>query len=115
MAMDGQYIRSPFLDERYQQNKISASPFSSAKRHLVRVEKVLPPISVATHKPIRSEEEFKQQHGIPPYFSCKMNYPYTLAGSPGLSKVFPLHEHCRRLCSVVHARTWLKRVVESNH
>mmetsp|Transcript_52718 Transcript_52718/g.94118 ORF Transcript_52718/g.94118 Transcript_52718/m.94118 type:complete len:918 (-) Transcript_52718:1523-4276(-) len=74
-----QYIRSPFLDERFQQNKISASPYSSAKRSLVRVEKALPPISAATQKPIESDDAFKQRSGgVPRYFSCKMNFPASL-------------------------------------
>eukprot|EP00667_Euglena_gracilis_P002505 EG_transcript_2505 len=45
------------------------------------VEKVLPPISIATHKAAKDEIEYKLRHGVPQYFTCKMNYPYTVTGA----------------------------------
>mmetsp|Transcript_107914 Transcript_107914/g.186090 ORF Transcript_107914/g.186090 Transcript_107914/m.186090 type:complete len:968 (-) Transcript_107914:1174-4077(-) len=76
-----QYIRSPFLDERYHQNKVAPTPFSSQKRHEVRVEKVLPPMSVPVHKPAKTEGEYREKHGVAPYFSCKMTFPYSLTSN----------------------------------
>ena len=62
---------SPSLASQY-------DPKFSFQLSQVRVEKVLPPMSVAVHKPAKSETEYRERHGVPPYFSCKMTYPASL-------------------------------------
>eukprot|EP01006_Ploeotia_vitrea_P051155 TRINITY_DN67530_c5_g4_i1.p1 TRINITY_DN67530_c5_g4~~TRINITY_DN67530_c5_g4_i1.p1 ORF type:complete len:1017 (+),score=128.86 TRINITY_DN67530_c5_g4_i1:67-3117(+) len=72
------YVRTKFLDERFQQHRISHSAFGSEKRHLMRTEKPLAQSDHPTHKPCKTEEEYKARHGVPPYFSCKMTFPLAL-------------------------------------